>query len=65
MILFPLGNPIFSHLGSAGISIFYVSTIVSQLVFSSGSIFRGAVGSELVRSTSSSLPMLRQLLTLV
>lgn len=48
MILFPLGKPIFSQLGSAGISIFYVSTIVSQLTFSSGSTFRGAVGSELV-----------------
>ncbi|KAM0564173.1 hypothetical protein ACHAPJ_000382 [Fusarium lateritium] len=48
MILFPLGNPIFSHLGSAGISVFYVSTIVSQLTFSSGSIFKGAVGSELI-----------------
>ena len=49
MILFPLGNPIFAGLGPAGMSIFYVSTIVSQLVFSSGSIFKGAVGSELVR----------------
>ncbi|PKS10464.1 hypothetical protein jhhlp_002215 [Lomentospora prolificans] len=48
MILFPLANPIFSHLGSAGISIFYVSTIVSQLIFSSGSIFKGGVGSELI-----------------
>ena len=48
MILFPLANPIFSHLGSAGISIFYVSTIAAQIVFSSGSIFRGSVGSELV-----------------
>ena len=48
MILFPLGKPIFSHLGSAGISVFYVSTIVSQIAFSSGSIFKGAVGSELV-----------------
>ncbi|KAG8675110.1 hypothetical protein FPOAC2_01154 [Fusarium poae] len=48
MILFPLGKPIFSHLGSAGISVFYVSTIVSQITFSSGSIFRGAVGSELI-----------------
>jgi SulP family sulfate permease len=48
MILFPLGKPIFSHLGSAGISVFYVSTIVSQITFSSGSIFKGAVGSELV-----------------
>lgn len=48
MILFPLGSPIFASLGSAGISIFYVSTIVSQLTFSSGSIFRGGVGSELI-----------------
>ncbi|KAH6898732.1 sulfate transporter family-domain-containing protein [Thelonectria olida] len=48
MILFPLGKPIFEHLGSAGISVFYVSTIVSQITFSSGSIFRGAVGSELI-----------------
>ena len=48
MILFPLGDPLFSHLGSAGISIFYVSTIVSQLTFSTGSVFRGAIGSELV-----------------
>ncbi|KAI5923254.1 cyclic nucleotide-binding domain-containing protein [Camillea tinctor] len=48
MILFPLGNPIFSGLGAAGISIFYVSTIVSQLTFSFGSIFRGGVGSELI-----------------
>ncbi|KOS16830.1 Uncharacterized protein ESCO_004757 [Escovopsis weberi] len=48
MILFPLGTPIFSHLGSAGISIYYVSTIISQLTFSTGSIFKGAVGSELI-----------------
>ena len=50
MILFPLGSPIFSSLGSAGISIFYVSTIISQLTFSFGSVFKGAVGSELVSS---------------
>ncbi|KAG6160180.1 hypothetical protein E4U11_004062 [Claviceps purpurea] len=48
MILFPLGTQLFSHLGSAGISIYYVSTIVAQITFSSGSIFRGAVGSELI-----------------
>ncbi|KAK0670741.1 sulfate transporter family-domain-containing protein [Cercophora samala] len=48
MILFPLGSPIFAGLGSAGISIFYVSTIISQLTFSTGSIFRGGVGSELI-----------------
>lgn len=48
MILFPLGNPIFAGLGPAGISIFYVSTIVSQIIFSTGSIFKGGVGSELI-----------------
>ncbi|CAJ2501764.1 Uu.00g046170.m01.CDS01 [Anthostomella pinea] len=48
MILFPLGNPVFANLGPAGISIFYVSTIISQLTFSFGSIFRGGVGSELI-----------------
>ncbi|KAJ8129541.1 hypothetical protein O1611_g4090 [Lasiodiplodia mahajangana] len=42
------GNPIFANLGPAGISIFYVSTIVSQLTFSTGSIFKGGVGSELI-----------------
>lgn len=50
MILFPLGSPIFASLGSAGISMFYVSCIVSQLTFSSGSIFKGGVGSELASS---------------
>jgi len=50
MILFPLGSPVFAGLGSAGISIFYVSTIISQITFSCGSIFRGGVGSELVSS---------------
>ncbi|KAL2865506.1 sulfate transporter family protein [Aspergillus lucknowensis] len=49
MILFPLGESIFSDLGSDGISMFYVSTIISQLVFScGGSIFRGGIGSEMI-----------------
>jgi hypothetical protein len=52
MILFPLGQPIFEKLGSAGISMFYVSCIISQLVYScGGSIFKGGVGSEMVRSS--------------
>ncbi|KAH6952304.1 sulfate transporter family-domain-containing protein [Ilyonectria sp. MPI-CAGE-AT-0026] len=37
-----------AHLGSAGIPVFYVSTIVSQITFSSGSIFKGSVASELI-----------------
>ncbi|KAH8808201.1 sulfate transporter family protein-like protein [Xylogone sp. PMI_703] len=49
MILFPLGQPIFEKLGAAGISMFYVSCIVSQLVYScGGSIFRGGIGSEMI-----------------
>ncbi|KAL4811196.1 sulfate transporter family-domain-containing protein [Aspergillus unguis] len=49
MILFPLGEPVFSELGSDGISMFYVSTIIAQLVFScGGSIFRGGIGSEMI-----------------
>jgi len=49
MILFPLGNAVFDDLGSDGISMFYVSTIVAQVVYSSGgSIFRGGIGSEMI-----------------
>lgn len=49
MILFPLGESVFSDLGSDGISMFYVSTIIAQLVFScGGSIFRGGIGSEMI-----------------
>ena len=49
MILFPLGQPIFASLGPDGISMFYVSCIVSQLVYScGGSTFRGGIGSEMV-----------------
>ncbi|RKF61325.1 Uncharacterized protein C24H6.11c [Erysiphe neolycopersici] len=49
MILFPLGEPVFSKLGPAGISMFFVSCIVSQLIYScGGSIFRGGVGSGMI-----------------
>jgi SulP family sulfate permease len=49
MILFPLGEPLFAQLGTDGISMFYVSTIVSQVVFScGGSIFKGGIGSEMI-----------------
>jgi SulP family sulfate permease len=48
-ILFPLGSPIFSQTGPDGISIFFVSCIVSQLCYSLGlSTFRGGVGSEMI-----------------
>ena len=53
MILFPLGEPIFADLGPDGISIYYVSCIVAQLVYSlGGSIFRGGIGSEMVGTTA-------------
>ncbi|KAF7508709.1 hypothetical protein GJ744_008956 [Endocarpon pusillum] len=49
MILFPLGQPVFADMGSDGISMFYVSTIIAQVVFSSGgSIFKGGIGSEMI-----------------
>ncbi|KAI5284656.1 hypothetical protein KEM52_002801, partial [Ascosphaera acerosa] len=49
MILFPLGSEMFKDTGADGISMFYVSTVVSQLVFScGGSIFRGGIGSEMI-----------------
>ena len=48
-ILFPLGAPIFSQTGPDGISIFFVSCIVSQLCYSLGlSVFKGGVGSEMI-----------------
>ncbi|KAI9050993.1 hypothetical protein LZ554_005103 [Drepanopeziza brunnea f. sp. 'monogermtubi'] len=49
MILFPLGSQIFEKLGAAGISMFYLSCIISQLVYScGGSCFRGVVGSQMI-----------------
>jgi SulP family sulfate permease len=48
-ILFPLGTSMFSQTGPDGISIFFVSCIVSQLCYSLGlSMFRGGVGSEMI-----------------
>jgi SulP family sulfate permease len=48
IILFPLGEEAFKDMGADGVSMFYVSCIVAQLTFSSGSIFRGGVGSEMI-----------------
>ncbi|KAF2706746.1 hypothetical protein K504DRAFT_459155 [Pleomassaria siparia CBS 279.74] len=48
-ILFPLGSSIFSQTGPDGISIFFVSCIISQLSYSLGlSVFKGGVGSEMI-----------------
>ncbi|KAK3725144.1 hypothetical protein LTR37_000655 [Vermiconidia calcicola] len=48
IILFPLGEEVFKDMGPDGVSMFYVSCIISQLVYSTGSIFRGGVGSEMI-----------------
>lgn len=48
IILFPLGEAPFADLGADGVSMFYVSCIVAQLTYSTGSIFRGGVGSEMI-----------------
>lgn len=48
-ILFPLGQSVFQDLGADGIAMFYVSTIIAQITYSSGgSIFRGGIGSEMI-----------------
>lgn len=49
MILFPLAHPVFANLGPAGLSMFYVSCVISQLVYSLGaSAFGSGVGSEMI-----------------
>ncbi|KAK5120955.1 hypothetical protein LTR85_005739 [Meristemomyces frigidus] len=48
IILFPLGEEAFKDMGPDGVSMFYVSCIISQLTYSTGSIFRGGVGSEMI-----------------
>jgi SulP family sulfate permease len=52
MIMFPIGEAVFSKMGPAGLSMFYVSTVISQLVFSlGGSAFKGGIGSEMIEVT--------------
>ena len=48
IILFPLGEEAFKDMGPDGVSMFYVSCIIAQLTYSTGSIFRGGVGSEMI-----------------
>ena len=48
IILFPLGEEAFKDLGPDGVSMFYVSCIIAQLTYSTGSIFKGGVGSEMI-----------------
>lgn len=52
MIMFPLSEEVFSGMAASGLSMFYVSTIISQLVFSlGGSSFKSAIGSEMIEVT--------------
>ncbi|CCC70165.1 hypothetical protein NCAS_0E00950 [Naumovozyma castellii] len=52
MIIFPITEPIFSHLGPTGLSMFYISTIISQTIYSSGwSSFPSGIGSEMIEVT--------------
>ncbi|CUM62656.1 uncharacterized protein PRCAT00000210001 [Priceomyces carsonii] len=52
MIMFPTSEAIFSSLGPAGLSMFYMSTIVSQLVYSmGGSALKSGIGSEMIEVT--------------
>lgn len=52
MIMFPISEAIFAHLAPAGLSMFYMSTIVSQLVYSlGGSAFKSGIGSEMIEVT--------------
>lgn len=52
MIIFPISEPIFAHMGPTGISMFYVSCIVSQFIYSGGwSKFPSSIGSEMIEIT--------------
>lgn len=52
MIMFPVSEAIFASLAPAGLSMFYMSCIVSQLVFSlGGSAFKSGIGSEMIEVT--------------
>lgn len=47
-IIFPISNPMFSDFGSDGISMYLVSTFISQIVYGIGSEFRGGNGSMMI-----------------
>lgn len=52
MIMFPISEAVFASLAPVGLSMFYVSTIISQLVYSLGlSAFNSAIGSEMIEVT--------------
>lgn len=52
MIMFPIGETVFAGMGPAGLSMFYVSTVISQLIYSlGGSAFKSGIGSEMIEVT--------------
>ena len=52
MIMFPLGEAVFSQMAPTGLSMFYISTVISQLVYSCGlSAFKSGIGSEMIEVT--------------
>jgi SulP family sulfate permease len=52
MIMFPIGETVFSKMGPTGLSMFYVSTVISQLIYSfGGSAFKSGIGSEMIEVT--------------
>lgn len=49
MIIFPLSSEIFADFGPDGISMFLLSSVISQLVFSGGaSVFAGGNGNMMI-----------------
>lgn len=52
MIMFPISEAVFSSLAPAGLSMFYISCVVSQLIYScGGSAFKAGIGSEMIEVT--------------
>lgn len=52
MIMFPVSEAPFNDMGPVGLSMFYVSTIIAQLVYSlGGSAFKSGIGSEMIEVT--------------
>lgn len=49
MIMFPTSNPLFADFGGDGVSMFFMTCIISQLVYTcGGSIFKGGNGSMMI-----------------
>ncbi|KAH3678355.1 hypothetical protein WICPIJ_008845 [Wickerhamomyces pijperi] len=66
MIIFPISDAAFSGLSNTGLSMFYVSCVISQVLFSMGwSQFKAGIGSEMIEVTpffhSMALAILKEL----